>query len=197
MPPSLQCCRGRIRSAGLACQTNPLHQCLSAGEVPPTSWHASSDKGRRKAWPTGDRGEPRRCWRQCGNGRGGERQHRTATPSVFGAISTNALNPHVYKAMAFDPRKGFAGISVLGYSTIVLEVPADSSHQIPGGRTLVNRKEEPRPHLRHCRRAGTDATLSACSLRTTQTDLTTRCLQGQPTSAKSTTADRRPHQGDV
>ena len=44
----------------------------------------------------------------------------------FGAISTNALNPHVYKAMAFDPRKDFAGISMLGYSTIVLEVPADT-----------------------------------------------------------------------
>ena len=32
----------------------------------------------------------------------------------FGAISTNALNPHVYKAMAFDPRKDFSGISMLG-----------------------------------------------------------------------------------
>lgn len=40
----------------------------------------------------------------------------------FGAISTNALNPHVYKKMAFDPRKDFTAISMLGYSTIVLEV---------------------------------------------------------------------------
>lgn len=40
----------------------------------------------------------------------------------FGAISTNALNPHIYKSMAFDPRKDFAAVSMLGYSTIVLEV---------------------------------------------------------------------------
>jgi tripartite-type tricarboxylate transporter receptor subunit TctC len=40
----------------------------------------------------------------------------------FGAISTNALNPHLYKAMPFDPRKDFTGISLLGHSTIVLEV---------------------------------------------------------------------------
>jgi tripartite-type tricarboxylate transporter receptor subunit TctC len=40
----------------------------------------------------------------------------------FGAISTNALNPHLYKKMAFDPRKDFTAISMLGYSTIVLEV---------------------------------------------------------------------------
>ena len=44
----------------------------------------------------------------------------------FGAISTNALNPHVYKSMAFDPRKDFTAISLLGTSTIVLEVPASS-----------------------------------------------------------------------
>lgn len=40
----------------------------------------------------------------------------------FGAISTNALNPHIYKSMAFDPRKDFTAVSMLGYSTIVLEV---------------------------------------------------------------------------
>jgi tripartite-type tricarboxylate transporter receptor subunit TctC len=40
----------------------------------------------------------------------------------FGAISTNALNPHLYKKMAFDPRKDFTAVSMLGYSTIVLEV---------------------------------------------------------------------------
>jgi tripartite-type tricarboxylate transporter receptor subunit TctC len=42
----------------------------------------------------------------------------------FGAISTNALNPHLYKRMAFDPRKDFTAIGMLGYSTIVLEVGA-------------------------------------------------------------------------
>lgn len=40
----------------------------------------------------------------------------------FGAISTNALNPHIYRKMPFDPRSDFTGISMLGYSTIVLEV---------------------------------------------------------------------------
>ncbi|RZI89999.1 MAG: tripartite tricarboxylate transporter substrate binding protein [Variovorax sp.] len=45
----------------------------------------------------------------------------------FGAISTNALNPHIYKSMNFDPRKDFTAISLLGTSTIVLEVPATSA----------------------------------------------------------------------
>ena len=45
----------------------------------------------------------------------------------FGAISTNALNPHIYKSMAFDPRKDFTAIGLLGTSTIVLEVPASSA----------------------------------------------------------------------
>ncbi len=40
----------------------------------------------------------------------------------FGAISTNALNAHVYKQMSFDPRKDFTAVSMLGYSTIVLTV---------------------------------------------------------------------------
>lgn len=40
----------------------------------------------------------------------------------FGAISTNALNPHVYRSMPFDPRTDFTAISLLGTSTIVLEV---------------------------------------------------------------------------
>ncbi|CAN5440953.1 tripartite tricarboxylate transporter substrate binding protein BugE [soil metagenome] len=44
----------------------------------------------------------------------------------FGAISTNALNPHIYKSMSFDPRRDFSAISLLGTSTIVLEVPAQS-----------------------------------------------------------------------
>ncbi|MCZ0738366.1 Bug family tripartite tricarboxylate transporter substrate binding protein [Phreatobacter sp. AB_2022a] len=40
----------------------------------------------------------------------------------FGAISTNALNPHLYRNMRFDPRKDFTAISLLGTSTIVLTV---------------------------------------------------------------------------
>lgn len=40
----------------------------------------------------------------------------------FGAISTNALNPHIYKNVGFDPRKDFTAIGMLGYSTIVVEV---------------------------------------------------------------------------
>lgn len=40
----------------------------------------------------------------------------------MGAISTNALNPHIYKKMAFDPRRDFTAIGLLGNSTIVLEV---------------------------------------------------------------------------
>jgi tripartite-type tricarboxylate transporter receptor subunit TctC len=40
----------------------------------------------------------------------------------FGAISTNALNPHIYKTLPFDPRKDFTAVSLLGTSTIVLEV---------------------------------------------------------------------------
>lgn len=42
----------------------------------------------------------------------------------MGAISTNALNPHIYKKMSFDPRKDFTAIGLLGNSTIVLEVNA-------------------------------------------------------------------------
>ncbi|MBY4947263.1 tripartite tricarboxylate transporter substrate binding protein [Cupriavidus respiraculi] len=42
----------------------------------------------------------------------------------FGAISTNALNPHIYKSVPFDPRKDFTAVSLLGTSTIVLEVGA-------------------------------------------------------------------------
>ena len=40
----------------------------------------------------------------------------------FGAISTNALNPFVYPKMPFDPTKDFTGISMLGASSVVLEV---------------------------------------------------------------------------
>ena len=40
----------------------------------------------------------------------------------MGAISTNALNPHIYPKMTFDPRKDFTAVGLLGASTIVLEV---------------------------------------------------------------------------
>nr|WP_238139655.1 tripartite tricarboxylate transporter substrate binding protein [Roseateles aquatilis] len=40
----------------------------------------------------------------------------------MGAISTNALNPHIYRKMPFDPRKDFTAVGLLGNSTIVLEV---------------------------------------------------------------------------
>ncbi|NYT77630.1 tripartite tricarboxylate transporter substrate binding protein [Alcaligenaceae bacterium] len=40
----------------------------------------------------------------------------------MGAISTNAVNPHLYKEMKFDPTKDFTPIVMLGKSTIVLEV---------------------------------------------------------------------------
>src|SRR3954466_9744638 len=43
----------------------------------------------------------------------------------FGAISTNALNAHIYRKMPFDPRRDFTAISLLGTSTIVLTVRAD------------------------------------------------------------------------
>ena len=39
----------------------------------------------------------------------------------MGAISTNALNPHIYPQMSFDPRKDFTAIGMLGLSTIVVE----------------------------------------------------------------------------
>ncbi len=40
----------------------------------------------------------------------------------IGATSTNALNPHVYRSMPFDPRKDFSAVSLLGTTTIVLQV---------------------------------------------------------------------------
>jgi len=59
----------------------------------------------------------------------------------FGAISTNALNPHVYKSMPFDPRKDFTAISLLGNSTIVLEVPAASPIKTVADLTAAARKQ--------------------------------------------------------
>src|SRR5262245_42213312 len=31
----------------------------------------------------------------------------------YGAISTNAMNPHIYKSIPFDPRKDFTAVSLL------------------------------------------------------------------------------------
>ena len=64
----------------------------------------------------------------------------------FGAISTNALNPHVYKSMAFDPRKDFSAISLLGTSTIVLEVPATSSIRSVADLVVAARKSPGLPY---------------------------------------------------
>lgn len=47
----------------------------------------------------------------------------------MGAISTNALNPHIYRKTPFDPRKDFSAVSLLGNSTIVLEVNPNSPAQ--------------------------------------------------------------------
>jgi len=43
----------------------------------------------------------------------------------MGAISTNAVNPHIYQEMQFDPTQDFTPITLLGTSTIVLEVNPD------------------------------------------------------------------------
>ncbi|QHI99506.1 tripartite tricarboxylate transporter substrate binding protein [Xylophilus rhododendri] len=59
----------------------------------------------------------------------------------FGAISTNALNPHVYKSMPFDPRKDFTAIGLLGTSTIVLEVPAASPIKTVADLSAAARKQ--------------------------------------------------------
>ena len=64
----------------------------------------------------------------------------------FGAISTNALNPHVYKSMPFDPRKDFTAISLLGNSTIVLEVPAASPVKTVADLTAAARKQPGMPY---------------------------------------------------
>lgn len=49
----------------------------------------------------------------------------------MGAISTNALNPHVYKSMPFDPRKDFSAVSMLGAATAVLVAgPSESARTV-------------------------------------------------------------------
>ncbi len=45
----------------------------------------------------------------------------------FGAISTNALNPHSHASMPFDPRTDFDAIGLLGISSLVLEGAAGSA----------------------------------------------------------------------
>ena len=64
----------------------------------------------------------------------------------FGAISTNALNPHIYKSMAFDPRRDFTAISLLGTSTIVLEVPATSPIKSVGDLIAAAKKAPGLPY---------------------------------------------------
>lgn len=61
----------------------------------------------------------------------------------FGAISTNALNPHIYKKMSFDPRKDFTAISMLGYSTIVLTVAPDKMSAKTVPEFIAYAKEHP------------------------------------------------------
>jgi tripartite-type tricarboxylate transporter receptor subunit TctC len=95
----------------------------------------------------------------------------------FGAISTNALNPHVYKSMAFDPRKDFAGISLLGYSTIVLEVGADTPIKTVADLVAFARKN---PGLTYgTAGAGTSMHLAGVLFaQTTQTELTHVAYKG-------------------
>jgi tripartite-type tricarboxylate transporter receptor subunit TctC len=64
----------------------------------------------------------------------------------LGAISTNALNPHIYKSMAFDPRKDFTPISKLGTSTIVLEVSATSPIKSVSDLVAAARKNPGMPY---------------------------------------------------
>ncbi|MCZ2497535.1 tripartite tricarboxylate transporter substrate binding protein [Xylophilus sp. Kf1] len=64
----------------------------------------------------------------------------------FGAISTNALNPHVYKSMPFDPRHDFTAIGLLGHSTIVLEVPAASPIRSVADLTAAVRRQPGMPY---------------------------------------------------
>lgn len=95
----------------------------------------------------------------------------------FGAISTNALNPHVYKSMSFDPRKDFAGISMLGYSTIVLEVGAETPIKTVADLVAFAKKN---PGLTYgTAGAGTSMHLSGVLFaQTTQTDMTHVAYKG-------------------
>ena len=95
----------------------------------------------------------------------------------FGAISTNALNPHVYKSMAFDPRKDFAAISLLGYSTIVLEVGADTP--IKTVADLINAAKKAPGMTYGTAGAGTSMHLAGVLFaQTTQTELTHVAYKG-------------------
>jgi tripartite-type tricarboxylate transporter receptor subunit TctC len=89
----------------------------------------------------------------------------------FGAISTNALNPHVYKAMPFDPRKDFTAISLLGTSTIVLEVA--SSVPVKSVAELIAYAKQHPGFSYGTAGAGTSMHLSGVMFaQMTQTDLT-------------------------
>ena len=97
----------------------------------------------------------------------------------FGAISTNALNPHVYKTMPFDPRKDFAGISLLGYSTIVLEVATETP--VKSVAELVAYAKKSSGVTYATAGAGTSMHLSGVLFaQLTQTDMTHVAYKGSP-----------------
>ena len=95
----------------------------------------------------------------------------------FGAISTNALNPHIYKSMAFDPRKDFTAVSLLGTSTIVLEVPAASPIRSVADLVAAARKNPGLPYA--TAGAGTSMNLAGVMFaQTTGTELTHVAYKG-------------------
>ena len=95
----------------------------------------------------------------------------------FGAISTNALNPHIYKSMAFDPRKDFTAVSLLGTSTIVLEVPAASPVRSVADLVAAARKNPGLPYA--TAGAGTSMNLAGVMFaQTTGTELTHVAYKG-------------------
>ncbi|AMM24919.1 Bug family tripartite tricarboxylate transporter substrate binding protein [Variovorax sp. PAMC 28711] len=95
----------------------------------------------------------------------------------FGAISTNALNPHIYKSMAFDPRKDFTAISLLGTSTIVLEVPAASPIKSVSDLVAAAKKSPGLPYA--TAGAGTSMNLAGVMFaQTTGTELTHVAYKG-------------------
>ncbi len=95
----------------------------------------------------------------------------------FGAISTNALNPHIYKSMSFDPRKDFTAISLLGTSTIVLEVPAASPIKSVSDLVAAAKKNPGLPYA--TAGAGTSMNLAGVMFaQTTGTELTHVAYKG-------------------
>jgi tripartite-type tricarboxylate transporter receptor subunit TctC len=95
----------------------------------------------------------------------------------FGAISTNALNPHIYKSMPFDPRKDFSAISLLGHSTIVVEVNANSPIKSVADLIAAAKKDKGMTYA--TAGAGTSMHLSAVMFeQLTGTDLTHVAYRG-------------------